>query len=125
MKIRPTLECFVAAALFTAGVTLVAAQTDAGGASRRSVVIRAGHLFDGKSGTLAANETILVEADRITAVGASVQAPPGATVIDLSRATVLPGMIDTHIHLYDQQNGQSVTSRGVVAMANAVKTLNA
>lgn len=87
--------------------------------------IRAGRLFDGKSPTLATNQVILIEGDRIAAVGANLPIPSGATIIDLSRATVLPGMIDTHIHLYDQQNGQSVTSRAAVAIANAAKTLNA
>lgn len=45
------------------------------------------------------NAVILVQDGRITAVGASVQIPSGATVIDLSGATVLPGFIDAHVHL--------------------------
>jgi imidazolonepropionase-like amidohydrolase len=87
--------------------------------------IRAGRLFDGKSSTLAADQVILIEDDRITAVGPNLAIPAGATVIDLSHATVLPGMIDTHVHLFDQQNGQSMTSRAAVAIGNAAKTLNA
>ena len=88
-------------------------------------MIRAGRLFDGKSTTLATNQMIVIEEDRIIGVGSNLQIPAGATVVDLSRATVLPGMIDTHVHLYDQQNGQSVTARAAVAIANAAKTLNA
>jgi imidazolonepropionase-like amidohydrolase len=87
--------------------------------------VRAGRMFDGKSGQLAVNQVILIDGDRIAAVGANVAIPSGATIIDLGRATVLPGMIDTHIHLYDQQNGQSVTARAAVAIGNAAKTLNA
>ena len=71
--------------------------------------VRAGRLFDGRSSALAANQIILIEGDRIMAVGPNVGIPAGASIIDLRRATVLPGMIDTHVHLYDQPNRQSVT----------------
>jgi imidazolonepropionase-like amidohydrolase len=99
------------------------AQPASGG--RRWTAVRAGRMFDGKSASLATNQVILIDGDRISAVGPNVAIPSGATVIDLSGATVLPGMIDTHIHLYDQQNGQSVTARAAVAIGNAAKTLNA
>jgi imidazolonepropionase-like amidohydrolase len=94
-------------------------------AAHRWTAVRAGRLFDGASGALATNQVILIDGDRITAVGPNLAIPPGAAVIDLGRATVLPGMIDTHIHLYDQQNGQTVTMRAAVAIANAAKTLEA
>ena len=54
------------------------------------VAVRAGRLFDSRSGSMAANQIILVKGDRITAVGPAVAVPAGATVIDLSAATVLP-----------------------------------
>jgi hypothetical protein len=63
------------------------------------VAIRAGRLFDASSGTLVANQTILVRGDRIAEVGANVSIPRGARVIDLGSATVLPGMIDAHVHV--------------------------
>jgi imidazolonepropionase-like amidohydrolase len=91
----------------------------------RVTAIRAGRLFDGRSPNLATNQVILIEGDRIVAVGPNLAIPSGAAIIDLGRATVLPGMIDTHVHLYDQQNGQSITSRAAVAIANAATTLNA
>src|SRR5467141_4069590 len=59
--------------------------------------VKAGRLFDGLSESYKHNVTLKVENDRIAAVGVAV--PPGATVIDLSAATVLPGLIDAHVHL--------------------------
>jgi imidazolonepropionase-like amidohydrolase len=61
--------------------------------------IRAGTLIDGTGGQPMRNVVILVVGDRISAVGATVPVPAGATVIDLSGATVLPGFIDAHVHL--------------------------
>ena len=73
------------------------------------VAIRAGRLFDAKSGTNLANQVVLVSADRITDVGpaASVKIPAGARVVDLSKATVLPGLIDGHVHLTDGKGDQA------------------
>jgi len=58
----------------------------------QTIAIRAGHLFDSKSGAMLSNQVVLIKGDRISDVGAAVQIPPGARVIDLSAATVLPGM---------------------------------
>ena len=65
--------------------------------------IRAGRLFDPKSGTNLTNQVVLISGDRITDVGPAdrVQVPAGAKVIDLSQATVLPGLVDGHSHIYD------------------------
>src|SRR6266700_3551839 len=65
------------------------------------VAIRAGRLFDPKTGANLTNQVIVIQGDRITDVGPAdrVKIPAGATVIDLSRATVLPGLIDRHVHL--------------------------
>jgi imidazolonepropionase-like amidohydrolase len=61
--------------------------------------IRAGTLIDGSGAAPVKNAVILVQGDRITAVGPNVPVPAGATVIDLSGETVLPGFIDAHVHL--------------------------
>src|SRR5579872_2342081 len=64
-----------------------------------AIVLLCGNLLDGISETLSGPMEILVEGNRITSVGRSVERPPSAQVIDLSDRTVTPGFIDTHVHL--------------------------
>lgn len=96
-------------------------------------LIKAGRLIDGRSNQAAPNVGILVEGERIKALGplAQVQAQAGnAEVIDLTSMTVLPGLIDTHTHLLlqgditsqeyeDQLLKQSIPYRAILAARNA------
>lgn len=61
--------------------------------------IRAGRLIDPENGTMTRNAVILVQGGRFTAVGTDVAVPSGAKVIDLSKLTVMPGLVDAHNHL--------------------------
>jgi imidazolonepropionase-like amidohydrolase len=63
------------------------------------VVLKAARLIDGTGRAPVSPAMIRVEGDRITEVGATVRIPPGASVIDLGDATLLPGLIDLHTHL--------------------------
>jgi imidazolonepropionase-like amidohydrolase len=79
-----------------AGLTaLVLAQN----AFSADTVIHAGTLIDGVSGTPRQNVSITIHDDKIMAVENGFTTPPGAQVIDLSTATVLPGFIDCHVHV--------------------------
>ncbi len=61
--------------------------------------VKAGKLVDPETGSIAVDKIILIEAENIKAVGSDVKIPAGATVIDLSKQTVLPGLFDAHTHL--------------------------
>lgn len=88
----------------TAALLLVAALTPpALRAQKQVVVVQGGTLIDGNGGPPLKNSMIVIEGDRIRAVGAkgTLASPPGATIVDASGMTVLPGLIDAHIHSLD------------------------
>jgi imidazolonepropionase-like amidohydrolase len=87
-------------ALLTAAVGLAAPQVQTPPAAKplAVTVIKAGRLLDPDTGTAAPNQVILIEGERIKAVGANLAVPAGATVIDLSKMTVMPGLVDSHTH---------------------------
>ena len=87
------------------------------------IAVRAGRLFDARSGSMMNNQVVLIRGDRITDVGPSVTIPAGARVIDLGNATVLPGMIDAHVHV--NTGGVTLAQRTLIAVANAQTDLEA
>lgn len=129
--------------LILAGAFSVPAQEQAPGPQTQPamVVIRAGRLFDSKSGKMLENQIIIIEGEKIKSVGAAASAsvPGGAKEIDLSNATVLPGLIDGHTHVFGfgldgvKSGGPAYASpindtreyRTLLALANAQKDLRA
>jgi len=75
------------------------ATTYASGNQQRPIAVRAGRLIDVKNGRVLEDVVILIRGERIEAVGRDVAIPADAEVIDLSRHTVLPGLMDMHTHL--------------------------
>ncbi len=85
----PRLPALVAAFLLTASLPCGA----------ETLAIRAGAVIDPAGGKVLRDQTIVVEAGRITAIGDAVAIPEGARQIDLSREWVAPGLMDAHTHL--------------------------
>ena len=65
----------------------------------KKLVLKAAHLFDAEKGTLVEPGVVVIEGDKIVAVGPQAQLPADARVIELGDATLLPGFIDAHTHL--------------------------
>ena len=97
-------------------------------AATGTVAIRAGRLFDAQTGRLVQDQVIVIEGERIAAVGATsqVRIPAGARVIDLSSGTVLPGLIDAHTHMFNvPRPGMSRDSSTLIAVQNLQADLRA
>lgn len=96
----PTLRFLAAVALAVLFTTAAHAKT----------LVHAGRLIDGRSDTARQNVTIVVEGDRISGIADGFSAPgAGDTVIDLKNATVLPGLMDMHVHITGEQSPASYT----------------
>ncbi|HEY1207731.1 MAG TPA: amidohydrolase family protein, partial [Terracidiphilus sp.] len=98
------------------------------------IAVKAAHVVDARAGRVLDLQTVLISDDRIEKVGPSseVAIPPGATIIDLGPATLLPGLIDCHTHLtFDPSNagfrslGISVPREALTGAKNARVTLEA
>jgi imidazolonepropionase-like amidohydrolase len=99
VMVKTSLACLVGLAL---ACSLSAAQVTA---------IKAGRLIDPDAGQVLADQVILIRDNKIEAVGKNLAIPAGANVIDFSRMTVLPGLIDCHTHLADgkEEKGDPLT----------------
>ena len=100
--------------------------------TNQRVAIRAGRMFDAPSGDLRKQQVILIEGTRIEQVGSAdeVHIPSGIDVLDLTNATVLPGLIDGHTHVFasgpdldEQMLKESLQYRTLEALVNAQRDL--
>ena len=119
---------------------MLSAQSPAAGqppAAPILTAIRAGRLLDPEAGRILTNQIILVEGARIREVGPNVAIPAGARVIDLSQATVMPGLVEAHNHLaltykpvpennvyYYTYVQESTALRAIQAASNGMQMLN-
>jgi imidazolonepropionase-like amidohydrolase len=126
--VKATIAVAVKAAIAMAAIALAmpARNAIADPAAHTAIVLHAAHLLDIDTGRLVTPGEVLVEGERILAVGASVTHPAGAQVIDLGGATLLPGLIDAHVHLFlhpgdeDLQTvEESVPQRTILALLAA------
>jgi imidazolonepropionase-like amidohydrolase len=94
----------------------------------RVTAIRAGRILDTKTGHILNKQVILLNGERITEVGpeGQVKIPPGAVTIDLRQATVMPGLIDAHTHMFNNRGPKGTTEASMlIAVQNAQADLRA
>jgi imidazolonepropionase-like amidohydrolase len=130
MKKRSVMFCLLLAVLFMGAKTVQSQPAPI-------TAIKAGQLIDPETGKRAANQVILIEGEKIKAVGANLAIPAGATVFDLSKLTVLPGLVDAHTHMaitykekpennyyYLTYVMESTPLRAIQAASNGIQLLN-
>jgi imidazolonepropionase-like amidohydrolase len=118
--------------LVLAGISFAQTQSSSASSAPHAIVLHAARLLDVKGGRLVTPGEVLVLGERIVEAGAWVKRPAGAEVIDLGERTLLPGLIDAHVHLFlhpgaeDLQTVQeSVPQRTITALSAAREDLMA
>jgi imidazolonepropionase-like amidohydrolase len=125
--------CLVLLAMVSGCVAALAQEAPTGAKIQgHAIVLHAARLFDVEAGKIVSPGEVLVEGERITAAGTSVDHPAGAEVINLGDTTLMPGLIDAHVHLFlhpgaeDLQTvEESVPQRTIIATLAAKADLMA
>src|SRR5580765_595242 len=95
----------------------------------KALVIRNGNVFDSERGVVRPRTTIIIEGERITAVGPadSIKSPAGATIIDATGKTVIPGLWDMHTHLFlaGEEAGLMQLAAGITSVRDMASDIDA
>ena len=109
---------------FLTAVMVAAASALISVAAAQVTVVKAGKLIDPDTGKVLTDQTIIIRNNRIEKVGTGLAEPAGAKVIDLSKMTVLPGLIDCHTHLADgAHNGEPLGQFKKIAAQVALESV--
>ncbi|MGB9402584.1 MAG: amidohydrolase family protein [Candidatus Acidiferrales bacterium] len=126
MKITNILLALALTLLSTAPLAAQSSEPQSASPVAHAIVLHAARLLDVESGRIIAPGEILISGDSISEVGAKVTRPAGAEIIDLGDTTLLPGLIDAHVHLFlhpgaeDLQTvEESVPQRTIMATLSA------
>src|SRR5579863_8074350 len=94
----------------------------------RVIAIRAGRMFNSKTGQMLTKQVVVLAGERISEVGpeSQVKIPAGSQIVDLSQATVLPGLIDAHTHMFNTRGAKGTTEASMlIAVQNVQADLRA
>lgn len=127
-----TIAVPIACLVILSAVKLAAADNDASA----PIVLKAAHLFDGKSKTLVSNGIVIVEGSTITDVGTNLSIPTGSRVFDFGEATLSPGFMDAHTHVTADYSGNfnerrlkvlelNISELALMTVPNARRTVEA
>jgi len=122
-------------AVIGSSMTAVRGQSPGSSTPPPQIVLRAAQMLDVRTGEVTRNAVVLIDGQRVSAVGSELAIPPGAQVIDLGSATLLPGLIECHTHLmarlrsnepyYGQLVTRSQAARALEGAASAREMLEA